>query len=74
MVVSVTTRSVSDNSCTENQNTHSLCAWRKVNGGEIHNLFDLPDTTGVIHFGKIRWAGHVARLEEKRNAYSVLVT
>jgi len=53
---------------------HILCVWIELNGGEIHNLFDLPDTIEVIHFGRIRWAGLVARLEEKRNGYRVLVT
>ena len=54
--------------------THILCAWIKLNDGQLHNLFDLPDNIGVIHFGRIRWAGLVARMEEKRNAYRVLVT
>jgi hypothetical protein len=52
---------------------HILCVWIELNGGEIHNLFDLPDTIRVIYFGRMRWAGLVARLE-KRNAYRVLVT
>jgi hypothetical protein len=54
--------------------TRILCAWRKVSCGEIHDLFELLDTIGVIRFGRIRLVGHVARLEEKRNVYRISVT
>ena len=37
-----------------------------LNDEELHKLFDLPDTIGVIHRGRVRWAGNVARKEEKR--------
>jgi hypothetical protein len=29
--------------------------------------------TGVIKSSKMRWAGHIARMGEKRNAYRILV-
>jgi hypothetical protein len=37
-------------------------------------LYCSPNTFGVIKSGIVRWAGHVAYLEEeKRNAYRLLV-
>jgi hypothetical protein len=40
---------------------------RKLYNGELHNLCSSPKLR------RMRWAGHVARMGEKRNAYSVLV-
>jgi hypothetical protein len=47
--------------------------WRKVHNEELHNLYFSPR---IIRMFKSRWmglAGHVARMEEKRNAYRILV-
>jgi hypothetical protein len=46
--------------------------WRKLHNKEIHNLFPSPSTIRMIKSKKMRWQGHVARLE-KRNAYKILV-
>jgi hypothetical protein len=40
---------------------------------EIHNLNGSPSKIRLIKSKKIRWAGHVAQMEEKRNAYRILV-
>jgi hypothetical protein len=44
--------------------------WRKLHNEELHNLYSLPS---IIRMIPLRWAGHVARMGEKRNAYRILV-
>jgi hypothetical protein len=40
---------------------------------ELHNLFSLSNTIRIIKSRRVKWAGHVARMGAKRNAYSILV-
>jgi hypothetical protein len=47
--------------------------WRKLRNGEIHNLYASPHIIRQIKSRRMRWAGHVARMEECRNVYRVLV-
>jgi hypothetical protein len=47
--------------------------WRKLHNEELHSLYSSPSIIGMIKSRKMRWAGHVARMGEKRNAYGVLV-
>jgi hypothetical protein len=47
--------------------------WRKLHNEEIYNLCSSPSIIRVINSRRMRWAGHVARMGEKRNAYSLLV-
>jgi hypothetical protein len=47
--------------------------WRKLHNGELHNLYSSPDIIRQIKSRRMRWAGHVARMGEGRNVYSVLV-
>jgi hypothetical protein len=47
--------------------------WRKLHSGERHNLYSSPDIIRQITSRRMRWAGHVARMEEGRNVYRVLV-
>jgi hypothetical protein len=47
--------------------------WRKLHNGELHNLYSSPDIIRQIKSRRMRWAGHVARMGEGRNAYRVLV-
>jgi hypothetical protein len=46
---------------------------RKMHNGELHNLYSSPDIIRQIKSRRMRWAGHVARVGEGRNAYRVLV-
>jgi hypothetical protein len=39
----------------------------------LHNLYSSPSIIRVIKSRRMRWAGHVARMGEKRNAYKVLM-
>jgi hypothetical protein len=47
--------------------------WRKLHNEELHNLYSSPDIIRRIKSRRMRWAGHVACMGEKRNAYRVLV-
>jgi hypothetical protein len=47
--------------------------WRKLQNGELHNLYSSPDVIGQIKSRRLRWAGHVAHMEGDRNVYRVLV-
>jgi hypothetical protein len=47
--------------------------WRKLHGGELHNLYSSPDIFRQIKSRRMRWAGHVARIGEGRKVYRVLV-
>ncbi|KAJ4436836.1 hypothetical protein ANN_16968 [Periplaneta americana] len=46
---------------------------RKLHNTELHSLYSLPDIIRNIKSRRLRWAGHVARMGESRNAYRVLV-
>jgi hypothetical protein len=47
--------------------------WRKLHNEELHDLYSSPSITRIIKARRTRWAGHVARMAEKRNAYRLLV-
>ncbi|KAJ4439190.1 hypothetical protein ANN_07307 [Periplaneta americana] len=47
--------------------------WRKLHNTELHALYSSPDILRNIKSRRLRWAGHVARMGESRNAYRVLV-
>jgi hypothetical protein len=46
--------------------------WRKLHNEELHNLHSSPNIIRMIKSRRMRWAGHAARLREKRNAYRIL--
>ncbi|KAJ4446079.1 hypothetical protein ANN_12771 [Periplaneta americana] len=47
--------------------------WRKLHNAELHALYSSPDIIRNIKSRRLRWAGHVARMGESRNAYRLLV-
>ncbi|KAJ4426655.1 hypothetical protein ANN_26453 [Periplaneta americana] len=47
--------------------------WRKLHNTELHALFSSPDIIRNIKSRRLRWAGHVVRMDESRSAYRVLV-
>jgi hypothetical protein len=47
--------------------------WRNLHNNELHDLYSLPSIIRIIKSRRMRWAGHVARMGEKRNAYRLLV-
>jgi hypothetical protein len=46
---------------------------RKLQNGELHNLYSSVDIIRQIKSRKMRWAGHVPRMTEGRNLHKVLV-
>jgi len=47
--------------------------WRKLHNEELHGLYDSPDVVKIMKSRRLRWAGHIARMGEKRRLYSILV-
>jgi hypothetical protein len=47
--------------------------WRKLHNEELRNLYCSPSIIRTIKSKRMRWAGHVARMGEKSNAYRSLV-
>jgi hypothetical protein len=47
--------------------------WRKLHSEELHNLYTSPSIIRMIKSRRMRWAGLVARMGEKRNGYRILV-
>jgi hypothetical protein len=47
--------------------------WRKLHNEELHNFYSLASIIRIIKSRRMRWAGHVARMGEKRNVYRLLV-
>jgi hypothetical protein len=51
----------------------TLHCWRKLHNEELHNLYSSPSIIRMINSRRMRWAGHVARMGKKRNAYRMLM-
>ena len=47
--------------------------WRKLHNEQLKDLYSSPNIFRVIKSKRMRWAGHVARLRERRGVYRVLV-
>jgi hypothetical protein len=47
--------------------------WRKLHNEESLDLYSSPSIIRVVKSRRMRWAGHVARVSEKRNVYRLLV-
>jgi hypothetical protein len=47
--------------------------WRRLHNKELNVLYSSPNIIRVIKSGRMRWAGHVARVGEGRGAYRILV-
>jgi hypothetical protein len=45
--------------------------WKELHNGELHNLYSSSGITRQIKSGRMRWAGHVARMGEGRKVYRV---
>jgi hypothetical protein len=47
--------------------------WRKLHNEGLHSLYSSPNIIRMIKSRRMRWAGHMAHMREKRNAYRFLV-
>jgi hypothetical protein len=47
--------------------------WRKLHNEELHDLYSSPSIIRIIKSKRMRLAGHVARMKEKRTVYRLLV-
>jgi hypothetical protein len=47
--------------------------WRKLHNEELHDLYSSTSIIRIIKLMRMRWAGNVARMGEKRKAYRLLV-
>jgi hypothetical protein len=43
--------------------------WGKLHNEELHDLYSSLSIIRIIKLRRMIWAGHVARMGEKRNAY-----
>jgi hypothetical protein len=48
-------------------------SWKKLQNDELQSLYCSPNIFRVIKSRRIGWAGHVARMGERRGVYRVLV-
>jgi hypothetical protein len=47
--------------------------WRKLHNKELRDLYSSSSIIRRIKSRRMRWAGHVAKMGEKRNAHRLLV-
>ena len=46
--------------------------WRRLQNEELHSLYRSPNIVRVIKCRRLKWTGHVARMEEGRSAFKSL--
>jgi hypothetical protein len=46
--------------------------WGRLHNEEVQSLHSSLSIIGMVKSRRMRWAGHVARMGEKRNAYRIL--
>jgi hypothetical protein len=47
--------------------------WRQLPDKRLHDLYSLLSIIGMINLRNMKWAGHVVRMGEKREAYRLFV-
>ena len=45
--------------------------WRRLHNDELHSLYRSSNIVRVIKSRRLRWAGHVARMEKGRSAFKI---
>jgi len=47
--------------------------WRKLHNGELSDLYTLPNIVRAVKLRRMKWAGHVMCMQERRGVHRVLV-
>ena len=47
--------------------------WRKLHNAQLHALYTSSNIIRNLKSRRLRWAGHLARMEQSINAYRILV-
>ena len=47
--------------------------WRRLHNEELNDLYSSSNNVWMIKSRRMRWAGHVARMDEERGVYRVLL-
>ena len=47
--------------------------WRRLHSEDLQSLYRSPNIVRMIKSRRLRWVGHVARMEEGRSAFKVLI-
>jgi len=47
--------------------------WRRLHNEELNDLYSSSNIVRVIKSRRMRWAGHVARMDEEKGVYRVLL-
>jgi hypothetical protein len=47
--------------------------WRKLHNEELNDLYFAPSIVWLIKSSRMRWVGHVTRMDERRGVYRVLM-
>ena len=47
--------------------------WRRLHSGELHDLYGKQDIMRIVKSRRLRWAGHVTRMENERGAWKLFV-
>jgi hypothetical protein len=45
--------------------------WRKLHNEELNGLYSSPNIIRVINSRRMRWAGHMTHVEDRRGKYRV---
>ena len=46
--------------------------WRNLYNENLHSLYRSPNIVRAIKSRRLRWAGHVARMEERKSGFKIL--
>ena len=51
---------------------HANGGWRRLHNEKVHSVYHSPCIVKVIESRRLRWAGHVVRMEEGRSAFKIV--
>ena len=46
---------------------------QRLYNGKLNSLYRAPNIVSVINSRRLRWAGHIASMEEGRSAFEILI-